>query len=105
MKIRAILAMGVLLISVLSQQSSLAQQSNGTRTFIAPPPISPWTFMGPQPISDQSSSVGQRDGQVGPPPLAGRVSAVAVVDANTVYIGTSGGGVWKTTDGGYSWKP
>jgi photosystem II stability/assembly factor-like uncharacterized protein len=38
---------------------------------------------------------------------AGRVSAVAGVAGNPAvfYIGTPGGGVWATTDGGRVWKP
>jgi len=37
----------------------------------------------------------------------GRVTAVAGVagDPHTYYIGTPGGGVWKTTDGGRVWHP
>ena len=38
---------------------------------------------------------------------SGRVWTIAVhpTDSNTVYIGTDGGGVWKTSDGGASWTP
>ncbi len=38
---------------------------------------------------------------------AGRVSAVAGVPTqpNVYYIGTPGGGVWKTDDAGQTWKP
>src|ERR1700723_675586 len=41
------------------------------------------------------------------PYRAGRVSAVAGVpgDSATYYIGTPGGGIWKTTSGGTTWKP
>src|SRR5271155_1694115 len=41
------------------------------------------------------------------PHRAGRVSAVAGIpgDPTTYYMGTPGGGVWKTTDGGEVWKP
>ncbi len=41
------------------------------------------------------------------PYRAGRVSAVAGVptDPSTYYIGTPGGGVWKTTSGGNVWHP
>jgi photosystem II stability/assembly factor-like uncharacterized protein len=41
------------------------------------------------------------------PYRAGRVTAVAGVPGNPAvyYIGTPGGGVWKTTDGGVVWKP
>src|SRR5690242_13024553 len=37
---------------------------------------------------------------------AGRTTAVAGVpgDPTTFYIGSSGGGVWKTTDAGVSWR-
>ena len=37
---------------------------------------------------------------------AGRVSAGAVdpSDANTYYFGTPGGGVWKSTNAGQTWK-
>jgi hypothetical protein len=38
---------------------------------------------------------------------SGQVNAIAVHprDVNTLYIGASEGGVWKTSDGGVSWKP
>src|SRR5512140_3679352 len=38
---------------------------------------------------------------------AGRVSAGAVdpADPNTYYLGTPGGGVWKSTNAGETWKP
>ncbi|MGA2420439.1 MAG: hypothetical protein ABSG69_10165, partial [Candidatus Acidiferrum sp.] len=41
------------------------------------------------------------------PYRAGRVTAVAGIpgDPALYYIGTPGGGVWKTTDGGNVWKP
>ena len=44
---------------------------------------------------------------LGPTNFAGRVSAVAVDPSNpsVIYRGTAGGGVWKTTDGGTTWKP
>jgi photosystem II stability/assembly factor-like uncharacterized protein len=41
------------------------------------------------------------------PHRGGRVSAVAGIpgDPATFYMGTPGGGVWKTTDGGQVWRP
>jgi len=41
------------------------------------------------------------------PYRAGRVTAVAGIPGNAAvyYIGTPGGGVWKTADGGVVWKP
>ena len=49
---------------------------------------------------------GMRWRQVGPF-RAGRISAVAGVpgDPATYYLGTPGGGIWKSTSGGYTWKP
>ena len=49
---------------------------------------------------------GMRWRQIGPF-RAGRVSAVAGIAGNPAvyYMGTPGGGVWDTTDGGMVWKP
>ncbi len=43
---------------------------------------------------------------LGPAVAGGRVAAVAGVpgNPNIYYIGAAGGGVWKTVDGGLSWK-
>ncbi|HLJ98187.1 MAG TPA: hypothetical protein VKU02_33820 [Gemmataceae bacterium] len=56
-----------------------------------------WNPIGPSPILSASGNPGG----------VGRVDAVAgdPTDANTLYIGASGGGVWKTTNGGTSWTP
>jgi len=52
--------------------------------------------MGPMPI--QSPYYGNS---------AGLVTAIAVdpIDSSTVYAGTVGGGVWKSTNAGTTWKP
>src|SRR5579864_6421850 len=44
---------------------------------------------------------------LGPAVAGGRVAAVAGVPGqpNIYYAGAGGGGVWKTVDGGLSWKP
>src|SRR5664279_4994642 len=49
---------------------------------------------------------GMRWRQVGPF-RAGRISAVAGIpgDPATYYLGTPGGGIWKSTSGGATWKP
>ncbi|HEY8203457.1 MAG TPA: hypothetical protein VIF81_01930 [Pyrinomonadaceae bacterium] len=41
------------------------------------------------------------------PHRAGRVTTVAGIHGNSAvyYFGTPGGGLWKTTDGGRTWKP
>src|ERR1051326_2942584 len=44
---------------------------------------------------------------LGPGNIGGRTLALAIRpdDPNTMYAGSAGGGVWKTTDGGQSWNP
>jgi photosystem II stability/assembly factor-like uncharacterized protein len=43
----------------------------------------------------------------GPGNIGARINTIAVdpSDKNTIYIGYSHGGVWKTTNGGQSWNP
>lgn len=44
---------------------------------------------------------------LGPGTMSGRITAIAGndKDGKTVYIGSAGGGVWKTTNGGASFRP
>jgi photosystem II stability/assembly factor-like uncharacterized protein len=44
---------------------------------------------------------------LGPVNVTGRTGVLAIhpTDGRTVYAGTTGGGVWGTTDGGASWSP
>ena len=44
---------------------------------------------------------------IGPANMGGRIADLAVVESNpaTYYVAAAGGGVWKTTDGGASFKP
>ncbi len=45
---------------------------------------------------------------LGPGTMSGRISAIEGVnkdDGKTIYIGTAGGGVWKSTNAGASYKP
>lgn len=57
---------------------------------------SSWKLIGPQPTDQGSSYV-----------TAGRVNAIAIDprDNNVVYIGAAEGGIWKTMNGGSTWKP
>lgn len=69
------------------------------------------------PRSALQSVVGNRWFNIGPAPLtdaqglnsSGRIRALAYdprdPSGRTIYIGAATGGVWKTTDGGYHWKP
>jgi hypothetical protein len=54
-----------------------------------------WSPVGPSPITEGSS------------PDNGMVTAIAPnpFDPNVIYIGTAGGGVWRTRDGGANWTP
>ena len=73
---------------------------------IAPRPAPPalgqgipgtWTPLGPAPVNNNYDGGNS----------SGRVAALAVdpTSSTTVYAGTAGGGVWKTTDGGSNWTP
>jgi hypothetical protein len=55
----------------------------------------PWAFSGPVDLRSGGDA------------WSGRVNAVAVdpTNANVIYIGAAGGGVWKSLDGGVSWAP
>ena len=55
-----------------------------------------WTFIGPEPT----------DTYYNVPVVSGRVTALAVdpTNDNIVYAGAADGGIWKTTDGGTSWR-
>jgi photosystem II stability/assembly factor-like uncharacterized protein len=58
-----------------------------------------WTAIGPAPLVNGSIS--------GSPAESGRISALAAdpTNPNIIYIAAAGGGVWKTLDGGTTWKP
>lgn len=55
---------------------------------------SPWTTMGPYSTNSGYNGIG-------------RINTIAFhpTDPNTWFIGTPGGGLWKTTDAGSSWTP
>ena len=64
------------------------------KTTASTPPSPNWVFQGP------GSSLGGYSG-------IGRINVVAFhpTDPNTIYIGSAGGGTWKSTDNGNSWAP
>ncbi|MEK6703411.1 MAG: hypothetical protein AABZ53_14215, partial [Planctomycetota bacterium] len=69
-----------------------------TASALSPRALS-WTFIGPKPMASEYWS---GNGNAG-----GLVAGIAPhpTDANTCYIATDAGGVWKTTNGGTSWTP
>lgn len=50
---------------------------------------------------------GMKARSIGPAGMSGRIADIQAVVANpdVVYVGVSIGGVWKTTNGGMTWKP
>ena len=59
-------------------------------------PSQVWVADGPQPLAPSGAS-----------PVAGRATSIALhpTNPNIAYLGTAGGGVWKTTDGGATGSP
>jgi Bacterial Ig-like domain (group 3) len=87
-------------------QERAAQSAGGTgpSSTIVPPPPS-WTPLGPDPIPN-----GQTDPNfilANEKPVSGRVLSIAIdptdATANTVYVGTAQGGLYRTLDGGATW--
>jgi len=61
-----------------------------------------------QPVDvDESTFGGLSARALGPATTGGRIAAIEAVPDSplTIYIGTAGGGVWKSVDGGLSYKP
>jgi hypothetical protein len=55
-----------------------------------------------------SSTFGMMEARIlGPGTMSGRISDIEGVnnEPKTIYVGTAGGGVWKTTNAGASFKP
>lgn len=98
---------GALLLLVLPV-AALAQASRAGGA--APPPPRPARIVPPAPtapiVLDSAVFGGLRWRELGPP-RGGRSVAVAgsVARPNEYWFGTTGGGVFKTTDGGLTWAP
>jgi photosystem II stability/assembly factor-like uncharacterized protein len=69
-------------------------------------PAGPWAAIGPQPITN-GQGLGAKGfcGPASTPNVSGRATSIAFGLGNTIYLGTAGGGVWKSTDGGTTWQP
>src|ERR1041385_8583514 len=59
----------------------------------------------PGPTADHLKGLKFRE--IGPANMGGRIDDFAVVESNPniVYVGIASGGVWKTVNGGITWKP
>jgi photosystem II stability/assembly factor-like uncharacterized protein len=59
-------------------------------------------------VKISSSTFGKMEARwLGPGTMSGRITAIDGVagDGKTIYVGTAGGGIWKSTNGGASFKP
>lgn len=70
-----------------------------------PPPLIPitnpaWTETGPAPLTKHLQLAGNRE-------ASGRITGIAAdpSNPNVIYVAATGGGVWKTADGGTTWTP
>jgi photosystem II stability/assembly factor-like uncharacterized protein len=82
---------------------SLAAQRRATK----PPPVATAADTTPDSLARFLSSFNYRG--LGPAAFSGRVTAIAVPAGTeprpkTFYIGAAGGGVWKTANGGVTWR-
>ena len=85
--------------AILQMEKQEAQSRERVRRGLGSPiSISNWTFIGPAPIPQGQTS----NTRV---PVSGRTIAIAVhpTDADTVYVGTAQGGLYKSTNGGANW--
>jgi Secretion system C-terminal sorting domain/Bacterial pre-peptidase C-terminal domain len=73
------------------------QNSTSTNNKSMAAPVGSWTDLGPFSINRTSSWA----------PGFGRLTAMAIhpSNLNTIYVGSPGGGIWKSTNGGGSWQP
>jgi photosystem II stability/assembly factor-like uncharacterized protein len=64
-----------------------------------------WQPMGPAPITHEICCGSLPRGEYGN--ASGRITSLVVdpADPRTVYVGSAGGGVWKSVDGGNNWLP
>ena len=97
------------------KQSRLFAIALGMLTFLFLSAISPWA--GEKKDKDDPQGVAEDNKKDDPfkglkyrfigPAAGGRVSRAAGIagDPSTYYLGAASGGVWKTSDGGLTWKP
>ncbi len=66
-----------------------------------------WGWTAGQVPLDSATFGGMRARSIGPAVMSGRIAALDAVagDPVTMYVGTAGGGVWKSIDGGVRFQP
>jgi photosystem II stability/assembly factor-like uncharacterized protein len=73
-----------------------------------PPPPEPKAAPGGAPALDSSVISGLGARNIGSAAMSGRIAAVTAYNDHgktTIYAGAASGGVWKSIDGGTTWKP
>lgn len=67
-------------------------------------PSETWQNLGPDPIpTAPPTNVEAQPVGVAYAPYSGRIDAVLLSPSGEIYVGSAGGGVWASTDSGYSW--
>ncbi len=84
------------LTSLASDASTSGSTNTNLAAAAASAPAGTWVPLGPHPVPVNSSTA-----------YSGRVSAIAVhpTNPNIAYVGTAGGGLYRTLDGGTTWTP
>ena len=61
----------------------------------------------PEPGFNEATFSGLAFRGIGPALMAGRIADIVIdpADPSTWYVGVGSGGIWKTVDGGLTWKP
>ncbi|MEP6925154.1 MAG: glycosyl hydrolase [Pyrinomonadaceae bacterium] len=106
---KAISIFAITLLLVLFDSSRAQKPSPNPAPQTAPveqPQPSPNPQVSPTPSEKKSGALKNLNYRLVGPFRGGRVGAVAGVPAqpNVYYFGATGGGVWKTTDGGVNWE-
>lgn len=87
-------------LQMVTSTYPIARRQKAQLDILNPHQPSPWTFIGPTNLDNAGSQSG-----FGPAPVNGRINAVAFepTDAQTIYLASACGGVWKSIDAGAKW--